>query len=95
MAYGKIIIRKHAVRRMFTRQISVDEVQLVLKTGETIENYPEDKPYPSKLVLGWCGSRPLHVVVADNHDERISIIITAYEPDPTHWEPDFKRRKQR
>jgi hypothetical protein len=35
----------------------------------------------------------IHVVVADNVDDQENIVITAYEPDPTEWEPDFKRRK--
>lgn len=48
-----------AIRRMFQRRISDKEVRHVIETGETIETYPEDSPYPSRLVLGWYGSRPL------------------------------------
>jgi len=33
------------------------------------------------------------VVVADNPDDNENIVITAYEPDPEEWEPDFKGRK--
>ena len=29
-----------------------DEVRNVIQTGETIEDYPDDFPYPSRLVLG-------------------------------------------
>jgi hypothetical protein len=32
----------------------MEEVGHVLATGETIENYPEDMPYPSRLLVG-CG----------------------------------------
>jgi hypothetical protein len=43
--------------------------------------------------LGWIGSRPLHVVLADNKPDQETIIITVYEPEVAQWEPDFKRRK--
>jgi hypothetical protein len=46
------------------------------------------------LLLGWHGSRPLHVVVADNEDGEEHIVVTVYEPDPGEWGPDFKRRKR-
>ena len=35
--------------------------------------------YPSRLVLGWIGNRPLHVVVAD-HVEETQWVVTVYEP---------------
>ena len=59
------------------------------------ETYPEDKPFPSRLVLGWSGSRPVHVVVADNVAAQEAIIITVYHPDAEEWEAGFKRRKRR
>ena len=62
----KLVFRVHAIEAMFERHINETDVQYVLVTGKTIESYPDDKPYPSRLVLGWRGSRPLHVVVADN-----------------------------
>ncbi|MBI2917323.1 MAG: DUF4258 domain-containing protein [Chloroflexi bacterium] len=34
--------RGHAIRRMFKRGISVDDVRHVLATGEVIEDYPDD-----------------------------------------------------
>jgi hypothetical protein len=78
---------------MYQRSISAEEVKNVVVTGEMIEDYPDDTPYPSRLVLGWEGARPLHVVVADNATDRENVVITVYEPDLTEWEPDFKRRK--
>ena len=80
---------------MFERGISEADVKKVVQTGEVIENYPEDTPYPSKLVLGWCESRPLHVVVAEHKADKKNIIVTVYEPSLDFWEADFKRRKQK
>jgi hypothetical protein len=78
---------------MYQRSISEPQVRDVITTGEVVEDYPDDTPYPSRLLLGWQGQRPLHVVVADNVDEKENIVITVYEPDLTEWELDFKRRK--
>jgi hypothetical protein len=78
---------------MFQRRISGTEVQQVLASGETVESYPGDTPYPSRLVLGWHGSRPLHVVVADNEEDQETIVITVYEPKAEDWDDGYKRRK--
>lgn len=79
---------------MSRRRISAAPVREVLTGGETIESYPDDMPYPSRLVLGWRGPRPLHVVVADNQEAQETIVITVYQPDPNQWEPGFRRRRQ-
>ena len=89
----RITYRAHAIQRMFERQIAETDVARVLAAGEVIEDYPHDYPYPSRLILGWCGSRPLHVVAAENEAAGATIVVTAYEPDEEEWQPDFKRRK--
>ncbi len=61
-----LIFRLHAIQRMFERKVDADDIRHVLATGEVIEDYPTDTPYPSCLVLGWRGTRPLHIVVAYN-----------------------------
>ena len=94
MKFNRLIFRVHAIERMFKRQITEEEVKEVLKTGEVIEDYPDDTPYPSQLILGWIQSRPLHVVISNDFKKRDTIIITVYEPDPEQWESGFRRRKR-
>lgn len=89
------MFRLHALERMFRRRISVEDVRHVLATGKTIEAYPDDQPYSSRLVLGWRGSRPIHVVVADHSAQRETIVVTGYEPDLGLWEPGFEKRRRR
>ena len=89
----RLTFRVHAIQRMFERGFTEKDVRSVVETGENIEYYPNDSPYPSRLVLGWRGIRPVHIVVADNPEENEAIIITVYEPDKALWEPDFRRRK--
>ncbi|MBZ0301194.1 MAG: DUF4258 domain-containing protein [Anaerolineae bacterium] len=89
----KLIFRVHAIQKMFERGISQMDVRTVIEHGEVIREYPDDTPYPSRLVLGWREKRPLHVVAADNDADDETIIITAYEPDPALWKPGFKQKK--
>lgn len=89
----KVTYRVHAVRRMFERGISEAQVREVLEGGEEITAYPDDKPYPSRLLLGWRGERPLHVVAAYNGRDDEEIVITVYEPEAALWEDGFKRRR--
>jgi Domain of unknown function (DUF4258) len=86
-----LIFRAHALERMFERGVTVEEVRLVIDIGKTIEDYPEDWPYPSKLTIGSVAGRPLHVVAAEAEDS--TIVITVHEPNPALWEADFEKRK--
>jgi hypothetical protein len=72
----------------------MQDVWGIVQNGEIIREYPDDTPYSSRLMLGWCDERPLHVVVANNDDDNEIIVITVYEPDPALWEPDFKTKKE-
>lgn len=92
MAHGKLKFRAHAIRRMFEQAIAEADVEYVFSSGEEIRVYPEDRPYPSRLVLGWVGGRPLHVVAADDAEAGETIIITVYQPDPLRWDETFRRR---
>jgi hypothetical protein len=89
----RLVYRVHAIERMVERGINDDDVRQVLDRGKEIESYPADYPYPSRLLLGWSGSRAIHVVVADNMADNETIIVTVYEPDPDRWQPGFERRK--
>jgi len=90
---SRLLFRAHAVRRMFERGISVDDVLRAVHSGEEIQEHAADQPHPSRLVLGWCGSRPLHVVVTESGDGDV-VVITAYEPDPLLWDAGLRRRRR-
>jgi hypothetical protein len=52
MKCDSILFSDHSVSQMFKRDISIDEVEYVLASGEIIKEYKEDKPFPSYLMLG-------------------------------------------
>lgn len=89
----QVIYQRHAVERMAQRGVSEEEVMHALLTGETIQVYPDDTPFPSELILGWREGRPLHLVVATDTRRQRKIVITVYEPHPGQWEADFRRKK--
>ncbi len=72
----KIIYTRHARARMFERQIKTDVVESVVETGTTIETYPDDKPFPSMLLLGWPEGQALHVHVAEDATSQTRVIVT-------------------
>jgi hypothetical protein len=75
-------------------QIFDRDVYQTVCNGEVIEEYPDDKPYPSILIFGRTETgRPLHLVCAYNKEDDSAIVITVYQPDPNMW-IEFKRRNQ-
>lgn len=50
---SKIKWSAHCLRRMQERDISTDDVGNCIMSGEIIEDYPNDYPYPSCLVFGY------------------------------------------
>jgi hypothetical protein len=88
---------EHARREMAAEPlgpITIDEALRALVTGEIIEEYPDDEPYPSCLILGSSDTgRLLHLVCALVRAEWRLIVITVYQPDPRRWNSEFRRRR--
>jgi hypothetical protein len=66
----------------------------VVRAGEHIAEYPDDRPYPSSLILGYVGSRPVHVVVARDLKDDACYVVTAYVPHKSLWSDDFRTRRE-
>lgn len=94
-AAKRILTLPHAVRQMSRpdRMISIAEVHCVIKTGELVEDYPEDVRGHSCLILGRGeNDRPIHVVCSPKLE--YLAIITAYLPSEEEWKDNFKKRKK-
>ncbi len=83
----------HVHKRCRERNITMDEIQRCILHGEIIEDYPNDYPFPSALVLECTIGKPIHVVAGLS--DKYLWIITAYYPDLDKWENDFKTRKEK
>ena len=92
---GRYNIILHARREMSPERDDISEKELVeaISNREIIEDYHNDKPFPSCLIFGRTEEgRPIHAVCAYSKDDDIAIIITTYEPDINMW-IDYRYRR--
>lgn len=89
---GGYQISRHCQRRCDSRGISLSEIKEAIFSGEIIETYPGDCPYPSCLILGYVRARqPLYVLCGLGHTVHI---ITVHWLDPAKWlDPKTRREK--
>lgn len=83
----------HAIKRMFERRLSRDDVVLAVRQGEVIKEYPDDQPYPSCLILWFSDYMPIHVVVARDESDFSCYIVTTYVPSEAIWQAGFREKK--
>ena len=82
----RLHITDHAQDEAEKDQLSYDDIFVSVFQGEVIEDYPDDKPFPSCLIYGNTSiSEPVHSVWAYNEEIRLAILITVYCPDPDIW----------
>ncbi|WP_037356138.1 DUF4258 domain-containing protein [Selenomonas sp. FC4001] len=87
-----VFVTAHAAERFRQRGIQAKDIRQAVNNGEIIEQYPDDYPYPSCLIMGLSVKmQTIHVVMSD--EGNCSRIITAYYPDKEKWEDDLKTRK--
>lgn len=91
---NRIRITDHADEEAQVDKLSFGEILFSVIQGEIIEDYPKDKPYPSCLIFGQnFRGEPIHSVWAYNEENKWSVLITVYRPDPNKWMNWQKRRK--
>ena len=92
-AQQHLLFLPHAINQMSReeRLISPTDVRQVVFDGEVVEDYPEDSRGRSCLILGYAkDGRPVHVVCAPKDD--YLAVITAYVPESSQWDAEYKRR---
>ena len=93
MDCAEVQISVHAFKRFDDRGFIASDIRTALRTGKIIEEYPDDKPWPSCLVLGIIGERYVHIVVARDEESKVCRVVTAYEPEEAKWGPDEVSRR--
>ncbi len=86
----RIEFTHHARAQMYARKINSADVKQCLLDGEIIEEYRDDKPYPSFLLYAELDQKYIHVVCAVAEEQLF--IITTYYPDENLWEAHKKRK---
>lgn len=91
---GNYVVSFTHTEKLRRRKIGLESIEQAIIQGEIIEVYPEDQRGPSCLISGKTSEeRPIHVVCGEFQNDAL-FIITAYEPNPTEWEADWKTRKK-
>ena len=92
--HHRLRITDHADEEAQADRIAFDEIFFSVIQGEIIEEYPDDKPYPSCLIYGNSfRGEPIHSVWALNVENGGAALITVYRPDPQRWINWRERRK--
>ena len=89
----QIVVTLHSRKRMNERGILLRDVIRAIDCGEIIEQYPNDFPFPSCLILGPAvNGRLLHIVASLNDGNLY--LITTYFPNDENWNEDGKTRRE-
>lgn len=88
-----IEITRHLHIRFQERGIHIRDIIDDINYDTIIEEYPNDYPYPSCLVLGHTLNNAfLHVVCGVSKTKLW--VITGYYPSEDKWESDYKTRRE-
>ncbi len=90
----KVLTTAHTIKRFMERGICFDDVINGIKTGKIIEQYPNDYPHPSCLILGVdMHGKSIHICVGT--DDEYLWLITVYYPSEEYWDSSFEIRKEK
>ena len=86
---------RHALGRLATEPITVDDVEVALQRADVIEDYPHlHRHLPDCLVLAPVMSvGAIHCVVAVNQSADIILMVTVYRPSDKEWNSDARTKK--
>ena len=91
VAHGQYRYTVHGAQQRIARNLSREDIEEAVQSGEIIEDYPQHHYGPCCLILGFTRTgRALHMVCSCR---AVVDIITVYEPDLTEWEPDLRTRR--
>lgn len=71
-----VFLTAHCSLWLEQRDITEDDIESALNNGEIIEQYPDNYPWPSYLILDYSNNRPLHICMGSNGEA--AKLITAY-----------------
>lgn len=91
---GHIVWVDHSIEMIKERKIKRSEVKEAIIKGDIIEEYLNDKPYPSYLIHGIVKKKHIHVVLGYFELKNVVFIITLYEPNLEKFEPDYRTRRK-
>ena len=91
---GRILWTYHVNMRLGQRFIARETIIAAAESYEIVEAYPDDKYFPSYLLLGRQGEETFHALFGTDVDGQNVRVVTAYYPSPEEWEGDLKTRRR-
>ena len=88
-----VLLTDHVFDKLRSIDLGLAEFEQLLENGEVIEETVIANSGLEALVLILEWIRPLHIVVVVDGVRREERILTVYEPDPTRWDNDLRRRR--
>lgn len=85
--------RRHVFDKLRSVDLVLAEFQQLLGRGEVIAEAEDGPAELREIVLLVEWSRPLHVVIVVDTARQEERLVTVYEPDPSHWTADHRRRR--
>ncbi|GHU38538.1 hypothetical protein FACS1894105_12620 [Clostridia bacterium] len=90
---GAVKWTTHVLARLQERGINPSDIFNCIENGCIIEDYPDDYPFPSCLILGSAvNGTSIHSVIGVGEDNLW--LITAYYPNIDDWKNNFTKRKE-
>src|SRR5687767_6905422 len=87
--------RRHAFEKLRALDLPLRDVQELLDaSGEIIYEAQAGLLAHKELVLLVEWTSPLHVVIVVDETRAEERVVTVYEPDPSDWTADFRRRRR-
>ncbi len=83
----------HVNMRLKNRGILREAIVSSVSEYEIIEEYPDDRYFPSYLVYSRYRNTVFHVLFAADAEGGDVRVITAYIPDSDQWKDDLKTRR--
>jgi hypothetical protein len=90
---GRILWTYHVNMRLGQRFIARETIIAAAESYEMVEAYPEDKYFPSYLLLGKLNEEAFHALFGTDVGGQNVRVVTAYYPSPGEWEEDLKTRR--
>ncbi len=91
---NKIKWSSHGLMRIHERGLTTEDIKNCIISGEVIENYPDNPPAKSSVLIYGKNKNGeiIHVVIG--YDEEQLYFVTAYYPSLDKFEDDMKTRRK-